>query len=112
MMHSFSFANNQQSYQKEGGDSVVTTESPPFFMRIRCKLLYFILLFLALCGDEVAVHAADVLKLDVLGTFSCAGTGVGAVAEPEFIHLRNHGAYATVFLHFSLGKERELAHLG
>ena len=59
----------------------------------------------------MAVHAANVVELDVLGTFSCASTGVGAVSESEFVHLCYHGAYATVFLHLSLREERKLAHL-
>ena len=62
-------------------------------------------LFLALGGDELTVHSADVVKLDVLGAFSGASTGVGAVAEAEFIHLCYHCAYTTVFLHFTLRQE-------
>ncbi len=47
-------------------------------------------------------------KLDALGTLSGAGTGVGAVAESEFVHLGNHGQSASVTLHSALGKAGEL----
>ncbi len=69
-------------------------------------------LFFAFGGDELAVHAADVVELDVLGAFSGAGTGVGAVAEAEFVHLCYHCAYTTVFLYFTLWEQCELADLG
>ena len=69
-------------------------------------------LLLALGGDKVAIHATDVVELDILGAFGCAGTGVGAVAESELVHLGHHGAHAAVFLDFTLREQCELANLG
>ncbi len=62
--------------------------------------------------DELAVEAGDVAQRNVLGAFGSAGTGVGAVAEPEFVHLADHGAGAAGALNLTLGKKCELAHLG
>ena len=60
--------------------------------------------------DEFAVEAGDVAQRNVLGTFGCAGTGVGAVAESEFVHLVDHCARAGTF-NLTPGQECELAYL-
>ncbi len=81
-------------------------------MKIRTTfILLLTVLFFALGGDELTVHATDVGKLDVFRTFSCTGTGVGAVTETEFVHLGNHCTDATVFLHLTLREVRELVYL-
>ena len=73
---------------------------------------YFrILLFREFCVDKLAVETGDVAQRNVLGTFGCAGTGIGAVAETKFIHLAHHGTGTTFALNLTLGKESELAHL-
>ena len=68
-------------------------------------------LFLALRGDEMAVHATDVVELDVLRALGRACAGVGAVAESELIHLGHHGAHAAVLLDSALRQQSELADL-
>ena len=70
-----------------------------------------VVLFLALGRDKFAVETCDIANLDTLGTFGRAGTGVGAVAETELVHLHYHGACATFALNLSLGQECELAYL-
>ena len=62
--------------------------------------------------DEFAVEAGDVAQGDVLGAFGCTCTGVGAVAEAEFVHFLNHGASTTFAFNLTLGQESELAHFG
>ena len=69
-------------------------------------------LFRALCGDEFAVEASDVAQRYVLGAFGCASTGVGAVAEAEFVHLAYHCACAALAFNLTLGQQCELAYLG
>ncbi len=69
-------------------------------------------LVLELCFDEFAVQAGDVGERDALRTFGGAGTGVGAVAESEFVHLFHHGACTACAFDLALGKECELAYLG
>lgn len=69
-------------------------------------------LFRAFGLDELAVEACDVRQGDVLGALGGAGTGVGAVAEAEFVHLADHGAGAALALYLALGQECELADLG
>ena len=69
-------------------------------------------LFGELGVEEFAVEACDVAQRNVLGTFGGAGTGVGAVAEAEFVHLGYHGACATFAFNLALGQECELAYLG
>ncbi len=61
--------------------------------------------------DEFAVEAGDVAQRNVLGTFGCAGTGVGTVAESEFVHLVDHCARAAGTFNLTLGQECELAYL-
>ena len=62
--------------------------------------------------DELAVEAGDVAQRNALGTFSGAGTGVGAVAEAEFVHFGHHCAGATFAFYLALGQEGELAYFG
>ena len=69
-------------------------------------------LFCDLGFQELAVEAGDVADGDTLGTFSLACTGVGTVAETEFVHFFHHGACAACAFHLTLGKESELADLG
>ena len=61
--------------------------------------------------DELAVEAGDIAQRDVLGTLGRTGTGIGAVAETELVHLAHHGAGTTGALHLTLGQEGKLAHL-
>lgn len=68
-------------------------------------------LFLALGGDEVAVHARDVAHLDVLRALSGTCAGIGAVSEAEFVHARHHAAHTARGLNLTLRQKRELAHL-
>ena len=63
-------------------------------------------------AEELTVETCDVAQLDVLGALGSAGTGVGAVAESEFVHLGHHGLGAAFSLDASLRKECELANLG
>ena len=70
------------------------------------------ILFGELGDDEFAVEAGDVAQGDVLGTFGGAGTGVGTVAEAEFVHLLDHGARTTATFYLTLGQEGKLADLG
>ena len=62
--------------------------------------------------EVLAVEACDVAQGDILGTFGGASTGVGAVAEAEFVHLAHHCASAAGTLHLSLGQQCKLADLG
>ena len=69
-------------------------------------------LFRNLGIDELAVETGDIAQRNALGAFGCAGTGVGAVAEAEFVHLVDHGAGAAGTFNLSLWQEGELAYLG
>lgn len=69
-------------------------------------------LFGELGVEVLAVEAGDVAQGDVLGAFSGAGAGVGAVAEAKFVHLAHHGAGAALALDLALGQQCELADLG
>ena len=71
-----------------------------------------IALFGKLGVEVLAVEAGNVAQGDVLGTFGGAGTGVGAVAEAQLVHLGHHGAGATLALNLALGQQSELADLG
>lgn len=71
-----------------------------------------IALFGKLGVEVLPVEAGNVAQGDVLGTFGGAGTGVGAVAEAELVHLGHHGAGATLALYLALGQQSELADLG
>ena len=62
--------------------------------------------------DKFTVKTGDVAQRHVLGALCGAGTGVGAVAEAEFVHLAYHGAGTTFALDLALGQECKLAHLG
>ena len=62
--------------------------------------------------DPLAVEAGDVLAFDLLGAFGFAGVGVGAAAEPEFVHTADHLLDALVGLDLSLGQHGEVSHLG
>lgn len=69
-------------------------------------------LFSAFGFDKLAVETGDVAQRDVFGTFGGAGTGVGAVAEAELVHLLDHGAGTALALYLTLGQKSELAYLG
>ena len=62
--------------------------------------------------DELAVETGDVAQRNVLGTFGCASTGVGAVTEAKLVHLSYHSAGAASAFHLTLGEKCELADLG
>ena len=62
--------------------------------------------------EELAVEASDVGDGDTFGALGFAGTGVGAVAETEFVHLGNHCFGAASCLDLPLREEGELANLG
>ena len=64
-----------------------------------------------LCLDHLAVEAGDVGDGLVLRADGLAGTGVGAVAEAQLVHLGNHVLHATGSLNTALGKQGELADL-
>lgn len=68
-------------------------------------------LFLALGCDVMAVHAADVVELDILRTFSGTCACIGAVAETEFVHLLDHCACTAFAFNLTLGQESKLADL-
>ena len=68
-------------------------------------------LFRNLGIDELAVEAGDVAQRDALGAFCCAGTGVGAVAETEFVHFLHHSAGTALALYLALGEKCILANL-
>ena len=61
--------------------------------------------------DELAVQAGDVGDGLALGADGFAGTGVGAVAEAEFVHLGYHGLGTAGSLDAALRKESELRDL-
>ena len=64
-----------------------------------------------LCLDELAVEAGDVGDSFALGAYGFAGTGVGAVAKAEFVHLGYHSLGTTGCLYATLWKESQLANL-
>ena len=78
-------------------------EKPAFGLKFR--------LFRAFGGNELAVEASDIAERNVLGAFSGASSGVGAVTKTEFVHLGNHLASAAHFFHLTLREEGKLADL-
>ena len=76
-------------------------------MRVGC----LIDLVLELSHNKLAVEAGDVGDAFVLGAYSFASAGVGAVAETEFVHLGHHGFGTFCAFYTTLGKEGELRHL-
>ena len=61
--------------------------------------------------DHLAVQAGDVGDGLVLRADGLAGTGVGAVAEAEFVHLGNHVLHTALGLYATLWEQGELRHL-
>ena len=61
--------------------------------------------------NELAVQACDVGDGFALGADGLAGTGVGAVAEAQFVHLGHHVLGTTGSFYATLGKQGELADL-
>ena len=57
--------------------------------------------------EELAVEAGDVVDGDSLRAFHLAGAGVGAAAEAELFHLRNHIPCPFCGLWTALRKESE-----
>ena len=78
----------------------------------RLKGLCSLSLFSAFGFDKLAVETGDIAQRNVFGALGGAGTGVGAVAEAEFVHTANHGAGATFAFNLTLGEECKLAYLG
>lgn len=68
-----------------------------------------VVLFLALGRDKFAVETCDIAQRNIFGTFSRTCSGVGAVAETEFVHFAYHGACAACAFDLSLGQKCELA---
>ena len=75
-------------------------------------LVYETCLVAELGTYKVAVEASYMCQADLLGTFGCASTGVGAVTEAEFVHLLQHSLGTLVFLSFALRQQIELADFG
>ena len=57
--------------------------------------------------EEFAVQAGDVRDIDPLGALQLAGTRVGAVAEAQFVHLRDHRLGTAMRLRTALRKQGE-----
>lgn len=71
-----------------------------------------VVLFLALGRDKFAVETCDIAQRNIFGTFSRTCSGVGAVAETEFVHFGHHFTGTAHTLHLTLGQQCELADLG
>ena len=63
------------------------------------------------CLDELSVESGNVGDGFVLRTYCLAGTGVGAVAKSQFLHLGHHGLGALGSLRTSLWEKGQLTHL-
>ncbi len=68
-----------------------------------------VVLFLALGRDKFAVETCDIAQRNIFGTFSRTCSGVGAVAETEFVHFGHHFTGTAHTLHLTLGQQCELA---
>ena len=69
----------------------------------------YVRLISELCLNHLAVQTRDVRDGLVLRADSLAGTGVGAVAEAQLIHLSYHVLHTTGSLYATLRKQGELA---
>ncbi len=83
-------------------DSSEQTARPPLSTEAAHYMACAVVLFRELGVDELAVETGDVAQRYVLGALGGAGTGVGAVAETEFVHLAHHGACTAFALYLSL----------
>ena len=63
------------------------------------------------CFDELSVESGNIGDGFVLGTYSLAGAGVGAVAKSQFLHLGHHGLDTLGSLGTTLWEEGQLTYL-